>query len=204
VKKTGSLDRVVLLALAASLVACASRPATPTSLPTPTPAPPTATTDPYVTSQGGGEPRSAGYWRVWNSCAPDNKADVAAANGGREAGWILIDDLLADPGIQLGDHRVTSCEEGLALLEGRTPAGEEGGEIHTLAAALLTAELNLNAGAETCPAAEEAVLAGHAVLAQAGFDGPADDAEGLSDGVAAAVPRVVDLLEVYNRSELCR
>lgn len=39
---------------------------------------------------------------VWNSCAEGNKADVAAANGGRAAGWIILDDLLADPGIQLG------------------------------------------------------------------------------------------------------
>jgi hypothetical protein len=52
-----------------------------------------------------------------------------------------MDDLLPDPCIRLGDHRVTSCEEGVALLEA-TAAADDG-----LTAALLTAQLNLNAGA---------------------------------------------------------
>jgi hypothetical protein len=150
-----------------------------------------------------GDPRTAGYWALWNGCAPDNRA-AAAANGGREAGWILMDDLLADPGIQLGDHPVTSCEGGLALLEA-TAAAEEGGDaIDGLAAALLTAELNLNAGAKTCPAAEEAVLGGHLILANAGFDGVGHTGESPSDEVAAAVPCTVALLRAYNRGELCR
>ncbi|MDF1597979.1 MAG: hypothetical protein P1T08_18035 [Acidimicrobiia bacterium] len=48
-------------------------------------------------SDDGGEPRSAAYWALWNTCAPDNRSELAAANGGREAGWVLVDDLLADP-----------------------------------------------------------------------------------------------------------
>ncbi|NPV07338.1 MAG: hypothetical protein HPY83_05155 [Anaerolineae bacterium] len=55
-------------------------------------------------SDGGGGPRPAAYWAQRNMCAPDNRADVARANGGREAGWVLVDDLLADPGNQPGDH----------------------------------------------------------------------------------------------------
>ena len=72
--------------------------------------------DAATVSTGGGEPRTAGYWLVWNACAEENKADVAVANGGREAGWILLDDLLADPGILLGDLAVEACEQGLRLL----------------------------------------------------------------------------------------
>ena len=152
-----------------------------------------------------GDPRPAAYWALWNTCAPENRADVAAANGGREAGWILLDDLIADPGIQLGDHPVTTCEEGLALLQGRTAAGEETGDpVYGLAAQLLTAELNLGTGAETCPIAEEAILGGHLVLADAGFDGSGEYAAATSGEVADAIPRLVELLVAYNSGELCR
>jgi len=36
----------------------------------------------------------------------------------------VLDDLLADPGIRLGNHTVATCQEGLALLQGRTTVGE--------------------------------------------------------------------------------
>jgi hypothetical protein len=152
-----------------------------------------------------GDPRTSAYWALWNTCAPENRADVAAANGGREAGWILLDDLISDPGIQLGDHPVTTCEEGLALLQGRNAAGEDTSEpIYGLAAGLLAAELNLNAGAETCPIAEEAVLGGHLVLADAGFDGSGEYTAATSGEIADAIPRLVELLVAYNSGELCR
>ena len=152
-----------------------------------------------------GDPRSAAYWVVWNTCATENRADIAAANGGRAAGWILMDDLLADPGIQLGDHPVTTCEEGLALLQGYTIAGEETDDlVYELASALLAAELNLNVGAESCPIAEEAVLGGQLVLSQVGFNSSGEYAAVKSSEIASAIPRLVELLQGYNRGELCR
>jgi hypothetical protein len=44
-----------------------------------------------------GDPRTVGYEAVWNACAPDSRAEFVAANGGREAGWIIRDDLLTNP-----------------------------------------------------------------------------------------------------------
>lgn len=152
-----------------------------------------------------GEPRPAAYWALWNACAPGNRATQAAANGGRQAGWILLDDLIVDPGIQLGDHPITSCEEGLALLQGLATPGENPSDpVYELAGALLAAELNLNVGAETCPIAEETVLGSHLILSQIGFDGAGEYAESASSEVAQAIPRLVDLLRGYNRGELCR
>jgi hypothetical protein len=151
------------------------------------------------------EPRSAGYWLLWNACAEGNKADVARANGGRAAGWVLLDDLLADPGIQLGDYPVTTCEEGVVLLQRRNSAGEETGDpIYGLAAALLAAELNLNVGAETCPSAEEALLGGHLVLASTGFDGTGEYPAATSGELSDLIPKLVELLTAYNIGELCR
>jgi hypothetical protein len=115
----------------------------------------------------------------------------------------LLDDLLADPGIQLGDYPVTTCEEGLTLLQHGT-IEDPGSLVNGLAAMLLAAELNLNVGAETCPAAEEAVLGAHLVLSRAGFDGTGQYTSAPSSEMTHAIPRLVDLLTAYNSGELCR
>jgi hypothetical protein len=152
---------------------------------------------------GGGDPRPTTYWAVWNSCTPDNRAAEAAANGGQAAGWVLVDDVLANPGIGLGDHLLTSCEESVALLQGRTAAGVETADpAHTLAGQLLAAELNLTVGAETCPAAEEALVGAHLVLSSAGFDGVSTSPPDAETG--GALLRLVELLTAYNSGELCR
>lgn len=150
-----------------------------------------------------GDPRPPAYWMLWNRCASENRAEWADANGGRAAGWTLMDDLLAYPGVALGDYTLKTCTAGLALLQGRTVLGEEASDpLYALASALLTAELNLGVGAETCPILEEAVVGGHLVLSSVGFDG-----EGTyepSNEVASAISRLVALLEGYNRGELCK
>ncbi len=153
-------------------------------------------------SIGGGDPRLPAYWAVWNTCAPDNRADVAAANGGRDAGFVLVDDVLADPGIGLGDHLLSSCEESVALLEGRTGSGDATDDpVYMLAAQLLAAELNLTVGAESCPAADEAVLGAHLVLSSSNFDGVSPSPLDVEAG--GALPDLIDLLTAYNAGDLC-
>jgi hypothetical protein len=152
-----------------------------------------------------GDPRPPAYWAVWNRCAPDNRAAEAAANGGPAAGWYLVDDLLADPGLQLGDYPVASCQEGLILLQATMGAnGATGDPISQLAGQLLAAELNLNIGAESCPIAEEATVGGHIVLAEYGFNGDMTATASLGEELAQAAPRLIELLAAYNRGELCR
>jgi hypothetical protein len=153
-------------------------------------------------STEGGDPRPPGYWAVWNTCAPDNRSAEAEANGGRAAGWLLVDDVLASPGIGLGDHVLASCEESVALLQGLNEAdGETSNPILELAGQLLTAELNLTAGAETCPVADEAVVGAHLLLSTANFDG--DTTSPLDAEAGSAMPRLVELLESYNSGDLC-
>jgi hypothetical protein len=116
---------------------------------------------------------------------------------------VLVDDVLADPGLQLGDHRLTTCEESVALLQGRTTTGDDTSDpAYALAAQLLAAELNLNIGAETCPAAEESVIGAHLVLASSGFDGVSTSP--LDAEAGGALPKLIDLLTAYNSGELCR
>ena len=212
-----------LLVVAATILlaaACGGQPAaapptpvaSPTATPVEEPARPFTPDDPLAAlpdearrATRSGDPRPAAYWAVWNRCAPDNRAAEAAANGGPAAGWFLVDDFLAAPGLQLGDYPLASCEEALALLQGGMETnGSAGDPIRQLAGQLLAAELNLNAGAESCPIIEETAVGGHIVLAAAGFDGRTPPAARPSDELAQAVPRLVELLAAYNRGELCR
>lgn len=154
---------------------------------------------------GGGEPRTAGYWSILNSCAPDNRADVAAANGGRGAGWILLDDLIENPGIHVGEYTVETCEDGYHFLQRDDQNGYPTHDpITRLAAQVLTAELNLNAGSESCPIAEKAVLGGHLLLTKVGFNGPGEYGNSLSEGTKVALTPVLNLLRAYNSGDLCR
>ena len=152
-----------------------------------------------------GDPRPPTYWAEWNRCAEENQSEWADANGGRGAGWTLMDDLLDYPGIQLGDYPVLSCEAGLNLLLGQTAAGEETDDpIYALASVLLAAELNLNVGSENCPIAEEATVGGHLILSSGKFNGEGSYAGTISEEAANAIPRLVELLTGYNSGILCR
>ena len=198
VSKMKPWSLLILLALIAS-AGCSQAPA-PTSTPPPT-------VDPFFAANGAGEPRSASYWQLWNSCAPDNRAQTAAANGGREAGWILMDDLLQSPGVMLGEVAVTSCDEGLRFLQARTLSGAAAADsaAYPLAAQLLAAQLNLAAGAETCPAVEDAVRSAQLLLLGADFSG---SGEALGSEATAEERDMAEFLTeqliAYNAGNLCR
>jgi hypothetical protein len=134
-------------------------------------------------------------------------ATTARANGGRAAGWTLVDDLLADPGIWLGPVKVETCEQALRLLNGRNLDDREvpGDPTYPLVAELLTAQLNLEAGAESCLAAVQAVLGTHALLRDVRFDG-----RNVTSALAGPTTQRDDAevfrisLHLYNRGDLCR
>ena len=153
-------------------------------------------------SSGGPEPRSPGYWVTWSSCGADSQAAVASANGGRAAGWILLDDLLADPGITLGQATLEGCAIATAVLAEPPPSQAEP-VVRTLARQVLAADLNLASGAETCPAAEATRRLGQAMLTRLDYDPEAlfqPPAAGNLD-MAAELAR---LLGTYNEGLLCQ
>jgi hypothetical protein len=190
----------LLLLLFALAAACAAEPE-------PRLEPPIPAANDLFASRGGGDPRTAGYWLLWNSCAPDNRAETAAANGGRAAGWIILDDLLQDPGILLGEVSVASCQEGLNLLSGRDLSGRsrKGEAAYELAAQLLVAQLNLAAGASSCPAIDQAVQGGQLLLLSAGWDGSGRylEQEPASRELETALV-LTGQLDQYNSGLLCR
>lgn len=174
--------------------------ASPASINTVAPEP---TANAYNQSNGGGDPRTAGYWLLWNTCAEGNQAETARANGGRAEGWILVDDLLLDPGITVGLLDLTTCAETLTVLGGRDLAGRDraGDPAYGLATQMLVAELNLSGGAESCQAALEAALNGQYLLDAIGFTGTGEYV--LHPEAEANARLIAETLGEYNTGNLC-
>lgn len=202
--KTWLLTIFDLIVAGTVLAACVVTPQPPTTpLPTPTIDP---AQDPNFQSNGGGEPRSPGYWLVWNSCAEGNQASVALANGGKEAGWLIMDDLLADPGILVGNLSVETCDQGLNLLQVRNLQGVEMkyAAAYTLTAQLIAAQLNLAIGSEYCPVSDQAVSQAQLLLLALSFDGTKGylGPPLAGPGVETAM-MLTEQLARYNTGELC-
>ena len=124
-------------------------------------------------SHPGGDPRTIGYWKNWNRCTGGDQAATAQKNGGGAAGFFLVEDLLPQA---IGDVSITTCQQAIKL----TSKQDQNGRSKSSDAAyepgeqLLAARLNLAAGAETCAAAQQAVLGGQMLLDQINFGGSGD------------------------------
>jgi hypothetical protein len=153
-------------------------------------------------SDGGGEPRSTTYWITWSTCGEGSQAGVAEANGGREAGWIVLDDLIETPGLSLGVHTVTDCPDAVAILGSAVVIPRPSGRVDALAAQLLAAQANRSSGSEGCPAADAALAVGGALLTEVRFSG-AGSADRPDAEIADAIDETLPVLVAYNAGELC-
>ena len=157
----------------------------------------------------GGDPRTIGFWKNWNTCTGGNQPTTAASNGGPAAGWFILDDLLNDPGFTIGLLHLdgTDCEDAVSILDKRDIAnGKKNASdaAYGLAAQLLAAQLNLSAGAETCQAVVDAVNAGQALLASSNFDGSGTYFKGKTGGaLRAQATSLAGILDEYNNGLLC-
>lgn len=159
----------------------------------------------------GGEPRTPGYWKNWNTCTGGGQAATAAANGGWEEGFWLLDDVLNDPGITWDDiladlfvFPITSCEQAVAILDSRDfVSGKKmsADAAYTLARALLAAQLNAAAGAEWCDAIGDAVLDAEELLDYYDFDG-SDIYLRKGEPYAYAL-ELAEIIDSYNNGLLC-
>ena len=174
-------------------------------------------------SHPGGDPRTIGYWKNWNTCTSGNQATTAAKNGGAAAGVYLLNDLLNSQ-LFIGDLALpkdippstTNCQKAVKILSkqdissGKNKASDAAYE---LASQLLAAKLNLAAGAETCSSVQTAVMNGQALLA----NGPTDTPKGVNfTGTGSYLPSNTTLttlrtqalslaatLDKYNNGDLC-
>lgn len=153
----------------------------------------------------GGDPRTPGYWKNWNGCTNGNQVQTATKNGGPAAGWYILDYILSSPGITLGGLEISTCDQGVSILDqrdlesGRKRASDAA---YTLAMHLLAAQLNFAAGAEQCPEATQAVADGQALLAAIGFDGMGRYLRP-NDPLYQQALALAETLDQYNNGELC-
>ena len=160
----------------------------------------------------GVDPRTIGFWRNWSSCTGGNQDDV-------------LDQTLASAGtISLGalDLIGTSCEDAVNILSKRDTDGKNRANdaAYGMAAQLLAALLNQQAGATICAAANDAIADAEDLLnnALAGATLPTPSFDGMKGhhrqpkGKGKAAVKVGDpstalslasTLDGYNNGLLC-
>ena len=170
----------------------------------------------------GGDPRTPGYWKNWNTCTGGRQAMNAAANGGWENGFWLLDDVLnpaVGGGIVWDDIlvdakivNINSCEYAVEILDQRrvTLNGIVGDgkklasdPARTLAMHLLAAQLNFGAGACTTPEVLDAALQAETLLDKYNFCGKRSTAYPLTKADKALALSLAKYLDNYNNGMYC-
>jgi len=148
------------------------------------------------------------------------QAETAANNGGWEAGFWLLDDIIgpyptaanntAAAPILIGDLLVDTCQEGVAILDMRdVVSGRAKGSdaAYMLARNLLAAYLNYGAGACTDPVVTQAMADAQALLAATGtdFNRTGNYWKGGKNAAAnrATALSLADILDDYNNGMHC-
>ena len=157
---------------------------------------------------GGGQ-RTIGYWKNWSTSTGGGQVATAAANGGAEAGFFILDDLLADPGFLVGDLALggsggvpnADCAPAVNILnksDAVTGEKKASDPAFNMAAQLLAAMLNEAAQSKTCAASQAAVEDGQKLLEQLKFDGTGEYPRRGTQANALA-----ETLDLYNNGLLC-
>ncbi len=156
----------------------------------------------------GGDPRTIGFWKNWNTCTGGNQPQTAAENGGPSEGWFILDDLLNNPGYTIGILQLdgSDCEDAVNILDKRdilSGKKKANDAAYNLAAQLLAAEVNLSAGAETCQEVVDAVNAAQTLLASIGFDGTGNYLRPKDGQQYQDANNLAATLDQYNNGDLC-
>jgi hypothetical protein len=143
----------------------------------------------------GGDARTIGYWKNWNSCSKSN---------GKQTDQLGAALAAAGGSFTLGDLVVDTCEEAVAILNKSTVGANSkkmaSDPAYNMAAQLMAALLNKAAGAEVCQDAQDAIDDALALLDAINFTGTGSykNAAGI-DGANA----IAATLDEYNNNTLC-
>jgi hypothetical protein len=148
----------------------------------------------------GGMAKTIGFWKNWSSCS-----------GGRQDP--ILDETLASfsgGGVLIGDLFVDTCQEATRILDkskvnnGKKTSNDAA---YGLAAQLLAAQLNVQAGAGACTAATDAITAGQMLLDQINFNGTGDylgpKVKGPTLTLRNQALALANTLDQYNNNLLC-
>ena len=158
----------------------------------------------------GGEPRTIGFWKNWNTCTNGNQAETADKNGGPDNGFYILNDLLADPGYTLGLLELNGIGEEVCLqavnildkrdvVSGKKRASDAA---FGLAAQYLASLLNDSTGAETCQAIQDARTEAQALLLSINFNGEGKYLR-TGDALYADTVFLASVIDDYNNGILC-
>jgi hypothetical protein len=164
-------------------------------------------------TQPGGT-RTIGYWSNWTTCdGKGNQVDVAANNGGSAEGFWLLDDVLSSLDIGVVNFSVNGCEKAVDLLKKSdigdpTIVGDGANRAndgaYSLAAQLIAAEANYEAGAVVCGNTTLAIARAKALLDAINFTGtgsylaPRADTWSNSTALRQYAQQLAAVLDAYN------
>jgi hypothetical protein len=151
----------------------------------------------------GGLARTIGFWKNWASCS---------ASKGNQAP--VLDQTLAlfpiaagqtTHGVYIGDLYVDTCAEAVAILNKSDLSGQKKASdpAYNLAAQLLAAKLNIQAGAATCPAANTAIASAQTLLDAINFTGTGSYKSTMTATQIALANSLAATLDSYNNNTLC-
>ncbi len=140
-------------------------------------------------------PRTIGFWKNWSSCDGHGNQD-----------YVLDQTLLDAGGILIGDILVDTCEDAVSILD-KSEVNADGEKMakdaaYGLAAQLLAAKLNVQAGAAVPLNVLAAIADAQTLLEAIHFDGSGDYLPPKSGDPRPEALSLADLLDQYNNGLL--
>ncbi len=154
----------------------------------------------------GGDARTIGYWKNWGSCSSGGKRTTL---DGTLSGFPIAAGQTTN-GVFVGKLYVDTCLEAVDILAKSTvtspPKNMASDAAYNLAAQLLAADLNIQAGAGSCAAATSAITQGQALLTSINFRGTTGylPAKAKNKAVRNHALSLANTLDLYNNNELCQ
>lgn len=157
----------------------------------------------------GGDARTIGFWKNWTSCDGHGRQYEKYLEDPEQ--FTILDanlPITLYEGFTLGTEGTIpdeDCSIVVSLLDKRDVQNGKkraGDAAYGLAAQYVAYLLNINAGAASCAAADEAAADAAALLADIGFDGSGSYLKRNSDDRTTAT-NLAGILDSYNNNELC-
>jgi hypothetical protein len=143
-----------------------------------------------------GDARTIGYWKNWNTCAKASESK-ARKTGNKLMDWYLP-QTLANPYDGAPGYVVTNCTKGVAVLGAASGKYAE----NQLAAQLLAAILNKQAGAKMSDTTKAKVGEAVTLLTKLKYKGPPSSIVGSTHAKRAAVLALATYLDDYNNNKV--
>jgi hypothetical protein len=151
----------------------------------------------------GGNQLTIGFWKNWASCKTSNGKQAPVLDQTLfKAGGITIGTLFLRPGT---GNLSPDCSKAVNILNKSTATGGKkmaSDPLFNMAAQLLAADLNVAAGAGTCPAATTAINSAQALLVKYSWNGDTYTPK-LTAADATLANSLASTLDQYNNGLLC-